>query len=214
MSLPFSPYLPSLVKFFPVAQWVQVALVAMFILTIIWWTPAGFMLGTRNMFAWSFDRLAPERLTSVNDRFHTPVVATIVVAVVIEALNLLNIYSNLAAWLLSVIWILGFGFVIVSIAAGLLPWLHRDLFEGGPAWAQRRLGLPVITWLAIVSAVSWGFVVWAAFKTGFAGTFALRPMIESAIVPIAAAIWFIGMYYYRKSQGVSLTRLFHEIPPE
>jgi basic amino acid/polyamine antiporter, APA family len=214
VSLPFSPYLPSLVKFFPVAQWVQVALVAMFILTIIWWTPAGFLLGTRNAFAWSFDRLAPERLTDVSDRFHTPVVATIFVAVVIEVLNLLNVYSNLAAWLLSVIWILGFGFVIVSIAAGLLPWMHRDLFERGPGWAKHRFILPVITWVAIVSAVSWGFVVWAAFKTGFAGSLSLRPMIESAVVPIAAALWYVGIYLYRRRQGVNLGRLFHEIPPE
>ena len=80
-----------------------------FILTIIWWTPAGYLLGTRNAFAWAFDRLAPEQLTSVSDRYHTPVVATIFIAVVIEILNLLNIYSNLAAWLLSIIWVLGAG---------------------------------------------------------------------------------------------------------
>ncbi len=215
VNLPFAPYLPQMVKFLPVAQAVQVGIVLSFLLAIIWWTPAGFLLGTRNAFAWSFDRLAPEGLTKVSDRFHTPVVATIVIAVVIEVLNLLNVYSNLAGWLLSVIWILGFGFVIVSIAAGLLPWLHRDLFERGPSWGKGRfLGLPVITWVAIVSAVSWGFVVWAAFKTGFSGSLAFRPMIESAIVPIAAAVWFIAVYYYRKAQGVKLSRLFHEIPPE
>ena len=214
VNLGFSPYIPSLVKFFPVAQAVQVGIVICFILTIIWWTPAGFLLGTRNAFAWSFDRLAPERLTSVSDRYHTPVVATIFIAVVIEILNLLNVYSNLAAWLLSVIWILGAGFVVVSIAAGLLPWLHRDLFDRGPGWGKARfLALPVITWVAIVSAVSWGFVVWAAFKTGFAGSLAFRPMIESAVVPIVAALWYVGIWYYRRRQGVNLGRLFHEIPP-
>ena len=215
VTLPFAPYIPALVRFFPVAAAVQIGIALCFVLTIVWWTPAGFLLGTRNMFAWSFDRLAPEGLTSVSDRFHTPVVATIVVAVIVEVLSLFNIYSNLAAWLLSVIWVLGFGFVIVSIAAGLLPWLHRDMFERGPAWGKRRLlGLPVVSWVALVSGVSWGFVVWAAFKTGFAGSLALRPMIESATVPIAAAIWYIGMYYYRRAQGVNLSRLFHQIPPE
>src|SRR6266851_1810920 len=48
---------------------------------------AVFMMGTRNMFAWSFDRLAPERLTQVSDRFHTPVLATIVIGVFVEILN-------------------------------------------------------------------------------------------------------------------------------
>lgn len=215
VTLPFAPYIPSLVKFFPVAQAVQIGIVLCFILTIVWWTPAGFLLGTRNAFAWSFDRIAPQGLTNVSDRFHTPVVATIFVAVVIEILNLLNVYSNLAGWLLSVIWILGFGFIIASIAAGLLPFLHRDLFEKGPAWGKRRLiGLPVISWVALVSGVSWGFVVWAAFKTGFAGSLSFRPMLESAAVPIFAACWYLGVWYYRHRQGVNLGRLFHEIPPE
>ena len=215
VTLPFAPYIPQLLKFLPVAQGLQIALVLTFILTIIWWTPAGYLLGTRNAFAWAFDRLAPERLTEVSDRFHTPVVATIFIAFVIEILNLLNIYSNLGAWLLSIIWVLGAGFVIVSFAAAWMPWHKPELHAQAPGWSRRRfLSIPVITWVAIVSLLSWGFVIWTAFSTGFGGSFTLRPMLESSAVPIMAVLWYIGVRVYRRRQGVNLGRLFQEIPPE
>ncbi len=215
VTLPFAPYIPQLLKFLPVARGIQIGLVLTFILTIIWWTPAGYLLGTRNAFAWAFDRLAPEKLTNVSDRFHTPIVATIFIAVVIEILNLLNIYSNLGAWLLSIIWVLGAGFVVVSFAAAWMPWHKPELFAQAPGWSRRRfLRLPVITWVAAVSLASWGFVVWAAFSTGFGGSFTLRPMLESGAVPIMAILWYIGVRYYRRRQGVNLGRLFQEIPPE
>ena len=86
--LAFSPYLPSMVHFLPGGGGLPgILIVGAFLLAILWWTPTGFMLGTRNLFAWSFDRLAPTRLTDVSDRFHTPVIATIVIALVIELLN-------------------------------------------------------------------------------------------------------------------------------
>jgi APA family basic amino acid/polyamine antiporter len=215
VTLPFAPYIPQLLKFLPIARSVQIGLVLTFILTVIWWTPAGYLLGTRNAFAWAFDRLAPEKLTDVSDRFHTPVVATIFIAVVIEILNLLNIYSNLGAWLLSIIWVLGAGFVVVSFAAAWMPWHKPELHAQAPGWSRRRfLGLPVITWVAVVSLASWGFVIWTAFSTGFGGSFTLRPMLESSAVPIMAILWYIGVRYYRRRQGVNLGRLFQEIPPE
>jgi amino acid transporter len=215
VTLPFAPYIPQLLKFLPVARGIQIALVLTFLLTIIWWTPAGFLLGTRNAFAWAFDRLAPEQLTRVSDRFHTPVVATIFIAVVIEILNLLNIFSNLGAWLLSIIWVLGAAFVIVSFAAAWMPWHKPELHAQAPGWSRRRfLGVPVITWVAIVSLASWAFVIWTAFSTGFGGSFSPKPMLESSAVPILAIVWYIGVRMYRRRQGVNLGRLFQEIPPE
>ena len=95
--LPFQPYLPALVRFLPGPQWLLVFIALCFVLAILWWTPTGFMMGTRNMFAWSFDRLAPEKLTTVSDRFHTPVIATITIGCIVELLNYLNIYQGLGA---------------------------------------------------------------------------------------------------------------------
>jgi basic amino acid/polyamine antiporter, APA family len=130
--LPFSPYLAGLANFLPGPHFLQVFIAFCFVLAILWWTPTGFMLGTRNVFAWSFDRLAPARLTDVSDRFHTPVVATVFVALVVELLNYLNIYQGLGAYLLNIIAVMGGAFIIVSIAAMLAPYIRRRRPRGPP----------------------------------------------------------------------------------
>ncbi len=214
--LAFSPYLPSMVNFLPGGSGILgILIVGAFLLAILWWTPTGFMLGTRNLFAWSFDRLAPTRLTDVSDRFHTPVIATIVIALVIELLNYLNIYQGLGAFLLNIIAVMGLAFIVVSIAAAALPWTRPQLHREAPGWAAARfLGLPVITWVATVSAVSWAFVIYTALHTGFGGEVGVGPMLKAFVAPIIAVVWYAGVSIYRRSQGIQLANTFKEIPPE
>jgi APA family basic amino acid/polyamine antiporter len=214
-TLPFKPYLPALVNFLPGPQWLLVFVALCFVLAIVWWTPTGFMMGTRNMFAWSFDRLAPEKLTTVSDRFHTPVIATITIGCVVELLNYLNIYQGLGSYLLNIIAVMGVAFIIVSIAAAVAPWRRPQLHAQGPAWARRRLlGMPAITLVAAVSAISWGFVIYVAFHTGFGGTFGFKPMAEAFTAPLIGIVYYIGVRLYRRSQGMQLASTFAEIPPE
>jgi amino acid transporter len=214
-NLAFTPYLPAMVKFLPGGQVLGVIVVLCFLLAIFWWTPTGFLLGTRNLFAWSFDRLAPARVTDVSDRFHTPVVATVVVALVVELLNYLNIYQGLGAFLLNVVVIMGLAFIVVSVAAGSVPFRRAAMHEEAPGWARAKVaGVPVITLVALVSGLSWAFVIYAALHTGFGGHLGWSPMIKVFVAPLIAVVWYLGVSLYRRSQGISLTNTFREIPPE
>ncbi len=214
-NLKFLPFLPSLVNFLPGPQWLLVFITLCFVLAIFWWTPTGFMLGTRNMFAWSFDRLAPEKLTSVSDRFHTPVVATIVIMFVVELLNYLNIYRGLGSYLLNIIAVMALAFIIVSIAAAVTPWRRPQMHASAPDWAKRRIaGLPVITIVGVISAISWVFVIYVAFHTGFGGTLGFKPMIEAFSAPVIGILYYIGARIYRSRQGMRFSQTFAEIPPE
>lgn len=207
--------LPSLLKFLPGPQWMLVFVAVCFLLSIIWWTPTGFLMGTRNMFAWSFDRLAPEKLTTVSDRFHTPVIATVVIGCIVELLNYLNIYQGLGAYLLNIIAVLGVAFIITSIAAIVAPWRRPQLHDQAPGWAKVRIaGVPIITIVAVISAVSWGFVIYVAFHTGFGGTFGFKPMIEAFTAPLIGIVYYIGVRLVRRAQGMQLSQAFTEIPPE
>jgi len=214
-TLGFAPYLPTMVKFLPGGQVLGVIVVACFLLAIFWWTPTGFMLGTRNLFAWSFDRLMPARVTDVSDRFHTPIVATVVIALVVELLNYLNIYQGLGAFLLNIIVIMGLAFIVVSIAAGSVPFRRASMHAEAPAWARARfLGVPVITLVSVVSAVSWAFVIYTALHSGFGGKLGWSPMLKVFVAPAVAVVWYIGVSLYRRSEGISLANTFKEIPPE
>jgi APA family basic amino acid/polyamine antiporter len=213
--LAFLPYLPALVHFLPGPQWIQVFIALCFVAAILWWTPTGFMLGTRNMFAWSFDRLAPEKLTTVSDRFHTPVIATITIGCVVELLNYLNIYQGLGAYLLNVIAVMALAFIIVSVAAAVTPWRRPQLHAQGPGWARRAVaGVPLITLVGVVSAASWIFVIYVAFHTGFGGKLGLKPMLEAFTAPLIGIVYYVGFRLYRRRQGLVFGQTFAEIPPE
>jgi len=214
-NLPFKPYLAAMANFLPGPQWLLVFIALCFVLAILWWTPTGFMLGTRNMFAWSFDRLAPEKLTTVSDRFHTPVIATITIGCIVELLNYLNIYQGLGSYLLNVIAVMALAFIIVSISAVAAPWRRPNLHAQGPPWARRMVaGVPLIALVAGISAISWGFVIYVAFHTGFGGSFGFKPMAEAFTAPAIGVVYYIGVRLYRRMQGMSFRQTFAEIPPE
>jgi amino acid transporter len=211
----FLPVLPALVNFLPGPQWMLVFIALCFVLAILWWTPTGFMLGTRNMFAWSFDRLAPERLTAVSDRFHTPVIATITIGCVVELLNYLNIYQGLGAYLLNVIAVMALAFIIVSFSAAIAPFRRPQMHAQGPGWATAKVvGIPVITLVAAVSTISWIFVIYVAFHTGFGGSFGLKPMLEAFTAPAIGIVYYVSVRLYRRAQGLQFGQTFAEIPPE
>lgn len=213
--LGFMPFLPSLVNFLPGPQWLLVFIALCFLLAIFWWTPTGFMLGTRNMFAWSFDRLAPEKLTSVSDRFHTPVFATIVIGCVVEVLNYLYIYRGFGNFLLNVIAVMALAFIIVSVAGAVTPWRRPQMHANAPGWARARVaGVPVITIVSAISALSWAFVIYVAFHTGFGGTLGLKPMIEAFAAPLIAIVYYVLVRWIRTRQGMRFGQTFAEIPPE
>ncbi len=137
------------------------------------------------------------------------------IALFVELLNYLNIYQNLGAYLLNLIAVLGAAFIVVSVAAMLLPWTRPQMVESGPRLAARRIaGAPLISIVAFISAVAWAFVVWTAFHTGFGGTLSWKPMIQAFVPTLIAIVWYLGIVAYRQSQGISLARTFREIPPE
>lgn len=186
-----------------------------FLLAVLWWTPTGFVIATRNLFAWSFDRLAPASVAEVNETLHTPVVATAVIAVWIEILNYLNIYQGLSALLLNVIAVMALAFMVVAAAAILMPYLRPAMYADAPSMVRARLaGIPVLSLAGVVMLLSWGFVLYVAFTTTAFGQISFRSMAEAFAVPILGAIYYLIVRTVRARQGISLRTAFQEIPPE
>ena len=90
----------------------------------------------RSFFAWSFDRLMPEKLADVNDRTHSPVIAIVVVNVIIAALVIWSVTSNVFQLVLGLIVLAGcLGVVIVAAAAIALPSLQLSALHLAVAMA-------------------------------------------------------------------------------
>ena len=208
--------LPALTRFFNLPGILKAAIALAFLLAIIWWTPAGFLLGTRNLFAWSFDRMAPDWIADVHPTLHTPVKATIIMGIYIELLNWLNIYGGLSNFLINIIAVMAVAFIFVGLAAVVFPYRRKDLFNNAPDAVRRKVfGIPIMVIAGVVTMISWLFVLIAAFT---ASQFGLKvtalAMIEAFAVPIIAIIWYFIALAVRKRQGINMSQVFSEIPPE
>lgn len=208
--------LPALTKFFALPYALKCFIVFSFMISILWWTPVGFMLGTRNLFAWSFDHLAPSGISDVHPTLHTPVKATIIMAIYIELLNFLNIYAGLGNYLINIIAVMASAFVVVGLAAVVFPYKRKDLFENAPEAVHKKIfGIPVMTIAGVVTMISWLFVLIAAFSASqFGMKVTALAMFEAFSVPIIAIIWYVIAVLVRKHQGIDMKKVFSEIPPE
>jgi APA family basic amino acid/polyamine antiporter len=208
--------LPALTKFFALPAFLKDFIVLAFMFSILWWTPVGFMLGTRNLFAWSFDHLAPSSISDVHPTLHTPVKATIIMAVYIELLNFLNIYAGLGNFLINIIAVMASAFFIVGLAAVVFPFRRRDIFENAPEIVRKRVfGIPLMTIAGAWTMISWAFVLIAALSASqFGMDITPVAMIEAFCVPIIAIIWYVVAILIRKRQGIDMKKVFSEIPPE
>ena len=93
-ALPFPAVMPSLGLFVTDNPIIHLIIALTFLAAIFWIQPPAVLIGTRNLFAWSFDRLLPGRIADVNDRLHSPVVATVIVAIVIELFTWITIKTS------------------------------------------------------------------------------------------------------------------------
>jgi basic amino acid/polyamine antiporter, APA family len=173
----------------------------------------------RSFFAWSFDRLMPEKLADVNERTHSPIIAIAVVNVIIAALTIWSVYSNVFQLVLGLIVLAGcLGVVIVAAAAIALPLRRPDLYRASPA-NVKFLGIPVLWIVAPLSIAI--FVALAVVSTqypalvmnGNSANFWWIPAWFGGLIVAGALLYYIPRYI-RARRGINVSFVYKELPPE
>ena len=186
-----------------------------FTLGLIVWLPQTMMLISRSMFAWSFDRLMPEKLSYVDPRTRTPVFA-------LAAITLLGIGSTavyaFTTWFTTISVLLGLSLTLLFTAVSgiVLPFRRPQLFESS-AFNQRLAGIPVLSIVASVALAAFGFVIWILLTDPGSGTsIAHNPgKLELAVgVYALAGVVYLVAAAVRRSQGIDVRLAYQELPPE
>jgi amino acid transporter len=177
------------------------------------WLPINFLAATRAVLAWAFDGLFPRKLSEVNDRYHTPIYAIAFIWVLSEIClylyvdQIFNTLNGIFAWILS--------FVLCSIAATVFPYRRPDLWKASP-WNGSTLGIPNITLLGALATVCLVFCeywFWYDPVQGFDLWGTTLRWVMAMIVPSAIVVYAIA-WFTSKQRGVSVDKVFAEIPPE
>lgn len=172
-------------------------------------------LFTRNVFAWSFDRLLPSKVADLDKR-GTPWVAVLVMFLAGQFANFLMFFTPVFAFLLYSMLGWFIGVFIVSIAAIVFPWRRKDIFDASPPLSKKMLGpLPLITLLGILSLIVSIWVIVAALSPG-ALAFFVSPeyIIAMVITLIIGPVWYFIARTYWQSKGLPIHLAHKELPPE
>jgi amino acid transporter len=193
-------------------------ILATFAAWIWFWIPAEMAYTTRSMIAWSFDRVAPDRLGYVSETVHTPVVAISASTLGGIVFMWLIAYQGIA--LLSFVEVLLVVWGAVMLSAALFPQRRPALYASSPAKGFRVAGLPV---MPVAGAISTLFFA-VAFVLLWRDTNAAGPLINPSKMPLefwitlAATVlgtgWYLGVKAYRRQQGIDIGLAFQQIPIE
>jgi amino acid transporter len=174
--------------------------------------PAFFVVCTRLVFAWSFDRFFPETFAAVDERFHTPYWAVTLTFIG-------GIFGVLLAWIgekglpggfiaaMDTTMLYQVTVTFACVAAALTPYVRKDLYEKGLKF--EIAGLPLLTIAGVIGFMFnfWFWLIaagWLGMTTGM--------ITQSFWMALGLAI-FVGYYIVNTRKGIDVKTIYAEVPP-
>jgi amino acid transporter len=172
-------------------------------------------VATRNMFSWSFDRVVPTAMSQIDSRFHSPYVALIVTAVFSVVITFFTVFTSVSTFFSYITFLFAVLYAIVGIAAVAFPYRQRSVFEASPPIVRRKIGgVPVIGVLGALSVISSVFIGYSLFTPDYSGPFVATNFEVVMGVLLVPLLIYLVARAYRRSQGIDLSFVQREIPPE
>ncbi len=206
-----------------------IQIIVLLLMSFWWlgWAGTLFLSSTRVIFAAAFDRLLPEKAAELNKN-GTPINALLLMvipAVIVSALYAYNIggFTSITLAATQGIAIMYFG---TAIAAIVLPYKKKDLFEASPIAKMKFAGVPLITIAGLIFGgfllfllVEWFFDPWLNPDYAPAGLYGISFANTNSIIFLVACYGMAAAIYYgfkarRKQEGIDLDKVQAEIPVE
>jgi amino acid transporter len=144
--------------------------------------PAFFLVASRLLFSWSFDRFFPEKIAEVNDRWHSPHYAILVTT--IGGLVGVIICSQ-GAWTAAMETTMLYIFAVVfgCLAAAITPYVRREVYD-----RSLKIEVPGTIGLIICSIIFLIIVLLAVGFTWFWGMF----MTFLGVIWLLVGLWMMS----------------------
>jgi amino acid transporter len=175
-----------------------------------------FFYCSRIIFAWSFDRLIPEKVCYIHPTLHSPIFAILIIALIAEVGVIDAATGGVMGAQLNFVFFAVCTQLIPVLAMTLLPFTKPDLFENSSAFVKRKLaGLPVIT---VVGTITMAYLLWMIIASflypavggrigpGTIGT--LAGFIISGLI-----VFYVARSYRMSKEGIDINWTFQSVPP-
>jgi basic amino acid/polyamine antiporter, APA family len=189
-------------------------LIGLLTLWFVGWVGSVFLSSTRVVFATAFDRVLPEWAASVSNK-GVPYWALALMLLPSIPISALYAYSHsFANYTLDATLVIAITFLGTTVAAGILPWRKPEIYNASPIAKYKVLGLPLITFAAILFAVILVFALVKWLSDDIYGVNHTSSLIYmGCLYAVALAIYLIS-YLVRRRQGMDLGLVYGEIPAE
>jgi amino acid transporter len=223
-TIPIWGYPPMLAAFLIDSHIVQMIIVVIFGVWFLGWAGTLWLSSTRMIFAAAFDRVLPEWAGRVSDR-GVPWYALLLImipGVIVSALySFVTGFSKLTLDASLVIAVTFFG---TAIAATILPWWKKEIYDKSPI-ARYAIGpLPIISIAGAITSIFLGWVIYEWLFEGVTDAFPgglygigygnSQSIIFLAAIYAIAAVVYVVARLVRRQQGIDLDAIHAEIPAE
>jgi len=210
----------------------------LFIFGILWVAndiPPFILTASRILFAMAFDRVLPGSFANVNERFHSPVNATIATGVfgLLGCFSESGVISNGGSWnpggalggALNGIFSIGVSstdlmdavfFTLFALALIMLPYRKKEIYDTAPFKIGGKAGMVVIGILGVGANLALDWMILTAPQDSYN---ILAPTSDNWFAigfTVLLGLIGAGMYAYYKygKKDVDYSTIFAEIPPE
>jgi amino acid transporter len=216
--VPVWTYPPLLIGMYFNSPAIGAILVLLFGAWFVGWAGTLFLSSTRVIFAAAFDRILPERVADVSERRHVPVLALVLMLVPAIAVSALYAYTTkFRTYVLDATLVIAVTFLGTAIAAMILPWRKKALYQNSAIARYKVAGIPLVTISGAVTALflGWNLYKWLwppASKGNLYGINNRESLVFMGSMYVLAIIIYVVAKLYRKRQGIDLNAVYQEIP--
>jgi APA family basic amino acid/polyamine antiporter len=201
--LPFWPYPALFAAFMSTSRIVQFVVVALMSLWWFGWSGTVFLSSTRVIFAAAFDRMLPEWVSKIEPRTRTPVNALLLMAVPSVIISILYAYNifDFQTLALDATLVIAVTFLGSTVAAILLPWKLKEVFDGSPI-AQMKVNRWLSYLVAALFAAGSIYLVITSVRYGVdafdvaEGALQWISLVGTWILTLVNAVVMLWMVYY------------------
>ena len=210
-----APAYPELVSIASGSAIIGTIVILGFTMGLAVWLPQTMMLVSRNMFAWSFDRVMPDRLSYVDPRSRSPLIAIGVMLVLSIGSTAIYAFTD---WFTTISVLLGLSttLLVTAIAGTLLPFRQKALVESSP-YSRRVLGVPLLSLVGVLAILGFGgaiaILLWDPSSGASLSENPGKLALVVAVYVAAIAFWFAARAV-RRRQGIDIDLAYAELPAQ
>jgi len=214
-TIPIFPYPPLLASFYIHSALFQAIMVLAFGSWLLGWAGTLFLSSTRVVFAAAWDRILLGWAANVSERRHVPFGALALMlfpSIIVSAFYAYR--SGFITYTLDATLVIAVTFFGTAIAAMVLPWRKKSLYQNSAIAKLKVGGVPLIT---VSGAITGGFLGWMLFKWFTDDLYAINNKSSlrylAVLYGLAVVVYTIA-YVVRRQQGINLKSIHQEIPVE